>query len=127
MEYTEQAGTFSCQMKNSPAKIEISKMSDQELIRLVIKRTLQVLFVAFLCLFLPFLHFFLVPALFVLAPIVGAWQLFKDRKISSICGDCPNCQKSLEFGAHKISKKFHLICIYCKEKIKVEFDYQIEN
>ncbi|MBI1947315.1 MAG: hypothetical protein HYS27_16595 [Deltaproteobacteria bacterium] len=54
---------------------------------------------AAVCVFVPLLHFVLVPALFVLGPVVAALRLFERVSLVAVRGACPRCAVERVFHA----------------------------
>ena len=75
---------------------------------------------ALVSVFLPIVHFFLVPALLLAGLIVPGFIFYKEDQILGGKGICPKCQKPLEI--EKSSNQWPLsdLCIECRTSIRIE-------
>lgn len=71
-------------------------------------------------LFLPIVHFFLVPALLLAGLIVPAFIFYKEDQILGGKGTCPKCQKALEIEKGSNHWPLSDLCTECRSAISIE-------
>lgn len=73
---------------------------------------------ALLCVFIPLLHFVLVPSLLLAGPIVAFLRLREDVSLAAVRGPCPRCQLVRTFeGSGRFRDGCHLHCDGCGRSI----------
>ena len=75
---------------------------------------------ALIAVFIPLAHFFLVPAFFILGPVLGLRQLQITKQITGGTASCPACASDLKI--EKCSYKWPLeeLCTNCRRNITIE-------
>ncbi|MFO1519590.1 MAG: hypothetical protein U1F57_08035 [bacterium] len=76
---------------------------------------------AVVAVFLPVLHFFLVPLLFVIGPIAGIVKLQQKERIFKGEGICPACQAPLKIEPGSARFPLEELCGACRRNIAIEF------
>jgi hypothetical protein len=73
---------------------------------------------ALVCVFIPLLHFVLVPSLLLAGPIVAFLRLREDVSLAAVRGACPRCQVDRTFeGSGRFRDGRHLHCDGCGRSI----------
>lgn len=70
--------------------------------------------------FLPLLHFVLVPALLFAGPIAYFVISRSRAKMLGGQGTCPACQQPFVIGAGQTSSRFYDLCTACRKEVTVE-------
>lgn len=67
--------------------------------------------------FIPVLHFILVPAFFSLGPVVGIWTYRQSKAVMGGQGNCPKCGKELVIEPSKASWPLKDLCTDCRSQV----------
>jgi hypothetical protein len=70
--------------------------------------------------FLPLLHFVLVPALLVAGPVVFLIMSRSRSRMLGGRGTCPGCQAEFMIGAGQTQERFYDLCTVCRREVTVE-------
>jgi hypothetical protein len=83
---------------------------------------------AFVAVFLPILHFVLVPAFLVAGPVLAVWRLREGRRLAGIRGACPRCGVSQEFRPGGACRARRVIdCPLCHTDLTLEVSLTAEG
>lgn len=74
---------------------------------------------AILSVLIPVLHFFLVPGLFLIGPVMAWVQYKKELKIIKLVGKCPECEKEITFQNLSGTWPLKQVCPLCSEQIHI--------
>ncbi len=69
--------------------------------------------------FVPILHFILVPAFLIAAVVVGVKAYTQKADLQNISGNCPNCGAALLIKRVRIKKVSGEICPQCRDFLKI--------
>lgn len=70
--------------------------------------------------FLPLVHFFLVPAFLLGGPLVFYWLRQQTGRIIKLEADCPFCGKKLALVDSAIDWPLRTVCRACSEQVRVD-------
>lgn len=70
--------------------------------------------------FLPILHFVLVPLFALLGPFAGFYFYSQTSVILGGVGECPSCGKELEIAKSKPQWPLEDLCLHCRESVTIE-------
>lgn len=73
-----------------------------------------------LAVFLPLLHFILVPAFIIAGPVLGLTKYYQKSKVLEGSGTCPACQKNLKIVSGSLNWPLEELCSACGRKSKIE-------
>ena len=72
--------------------------------------------------FIPLLHFILVPGLIITGPILFFVMSRARSRMLGGQGTCPACQAPFTIGAGQTSPRFYDLCTSCRREVTVELD-----
>ncbi|MGZ3696002.1 MAG: hypothetical protein ACXWQO_18185 [Bdellovibrionota bacterium] len=75
---------------------------------------------AIFSIFLPLVHFVLVPAFFIAGPFVFFWLKKQNGRIFEVSANCPFCGKKLTAPEMGMNSPLRIICGACKEPVRVD-------
>lgn len=100
-------------------EIRIQKWNPSERTRRAIQKWGLVWGVGLVCVFLPLLHFILVPLCILIGPFAGYWFYKREKSFLGGTARCPECGKDFS-----LSKSLKLpmrdVCSECRASVKVE-------
>ena len=80
------------------------------------------------CVFLPGLHFILVPSFFVIGVIAGFKHLQDEEIVSSVRGPCPRCGLEHTFaGGNRLTPSWSLDCPACHTNLTLTLGAEAET
>ena len=74
---------------------------------------------AIFCIFLPIIHFIMVPLLILAGPIVAGWIYNQEQVILGGKGECPNCHKEIEIVRTAVKWPISDLCNHCNSELKI--------
>jgi hypothetical protein len=74
---------------------------------------------AIVAVFLPLLHFVLVPALLVAGPLLFFWVAGREQVILGGKGTCPDCGKEFEIVRSPVKWPLTDLCNHCQARVKI--------
>lgn len=84
-------------------------------------KTAALLYIAMLVsVFIPGLHFILVPVLFLLAPLSAIYIFLQKSVVASGSITCPACHKAIAIIRSKDEWPLHIVCSECKAFVRLE-------
>ena len=78
--------------------------------------------IAIASVFVPILHFILVPAFSFAAFFVGAQAYSQKADLQNVKGKCPNCGADIQFEKLRIRKVSGEICPQCRDFLKIHIE-----
>lgn len=109
--------------KNIPIQLTVKEWSSGERLKRALKLLAKSWGVALAAVFIPLLHFFLVP-LFVLGGLIGAALVYgAEKSLEKGEGTCPSCGAPVS-----VAKRWNLVfpfafhCENCQARIEVDFE-----
>jgi hypothetical protein len=99
------------------AKIAIETFSQQARMMRAVKTGALFWGIAIACVFVPILHFFLVPTFLILGPVLGVIAYKKEAKILSGTVECPSCHAQFEPPAGPVKWPQKEICNKCRSQV----------
>ena len=75
---------------------------------------------ALVAVFIPLLHFILVPSLLMAGPIVAFFIYQQQKLIIRGEGTCPKCQKPFSISRGELKTSFNDVCSTCFENVKIQ-------
>ncbi|MCB0411326.1 MAG: hypothetical protein KDD22_02300 [Bdellovibrionales bacterium] len=76
--------------------------------------------IATACVFIPILHFILVPLFLILAPVSALVSFLQADKVSACNLQCPSCDKTVTIKTKAIRWPFRETCPNCGERLRFE-------
>lgn len=77
---------------------------------------------AFVSVFVPILHFVLVPAFLIAAVAAGVNSYMQKADLENIRGNCPNCGNSLSISRARVKNVSGEICPQCSDFLKIHIE-----
>ena len=74
---------------------------------------------AFVCIFIPILHFFLVPTLFIGAFVMALEKTREDKRNEGGAGECPKCHSTFSIQKSKWSERLVDVCGSCHDDLEM--------
>lgn len=75
--------------------------------------------IAVVAIFIPGLHFILVPGFLIAAPFAFSWQYSWESLILPGELPCPNCSKIIHIAQNKEKWPFHEVCTNCRNEVTI--------
>ena len=75
---------------------------------------------AVVAVFIPLLHFVLVPLFLILGPVAAVWAYGQASVVLGGLGLCPNCGASLPIERGPDRWPLDDLCTQCRERVKIE-------
>jgi len=75
---------------------------------------------AVVSIFLPILHFFLVPTFILAGPLVGLYKYGQKGTVLGGVGKCPACQADLKIEKGNLKWPLEELCTSCRRAVKIE-------
>jgi hypothetical protein len=67
-----------------------------------------------ICIFIPILHFVLVPGLLLTGPVLATLKMLETSTLEALAGDCPRCKKPGVFHVGgRFKEKRNVVCDGC--------------
>ncbi|RME15702.1 MAG: hypothetical protein D6797_06115 [Bdellovibrio sp.] len=100
--------------KKDPLEIEVKKIELRDRIKAALKSSIVLFLLAVGFVFIPILHFILVPA-FLIASIVVFWMTFSiTHKITTRALKCPGCHKEISLKSQSPEFPIRFSCPECQ-------------
>ena len=75
------------------------------------------------CVFLPVLHFVLVPTFAVIGLVMGAARLRDQQTVTRVHGECPRCGREQDFASgNRLAASWPLDCPVCHTNLQLTVD-----
>jgi hypothetical protein len=103
--------------KHSHGNIQVKVLSRSERMKRAWKGAGLCLGIAIVSIFLPLLHFVLVPGFLIASPFVFSWLYSWESVI--LPGDvaCPTCGESVHIVYNREKWPFHEVCTHCRNEL----------
>lgn len=75
--------------------------------------------IAFVGIFVPFLHFVITPAFAIVGIVAFVMTIRQEKIVPFITGDCPSCGAKIEFRRHKFGVVLKDVCPSCRQMLKI--------
>jgi len=70
--------------------------------------------------FIPLLHFVLVPLLIIAGPFAFYWVAGQEQIILGGKGECPECQREFEIARSPVKWPLSDLCNHCRSQLNIE-------
>ena len=74
----------------------------------------------FACIFVPILHFFLVPTLFITSFVLALEKLREEQRNAGGSGECPSCHKAFRIEKSKWQTRMTDTCDECHDDFEIK-------
>jgi len=104
----------------SSGRVQTQQWNEKERLKRGLQAFGKCFGLAVLSVFLPFLHYFLVPSLLIASPIYGRYIYKITSMVIDGEGTCPDCQAPFKVAKMIEQWPMHDVCDACKCEVKIE-------
>ncbi|MDR3606344.1 MAG: hypothetical protein P4M08_03065 [Oligoflexia bacterium] len=105
--------------KRGSGSVPVKTLSKPERLKRAWKGAGLCIGLAVVCVFLPLIHFVLVPGFLIAAPFVFSWMYSWERVILPCELKCPNCGQMIKISLNKEKWPFREVCVHCRNEMAV--------